>query len=47
MIINDVVLSYLAFVDELYERVNGPVVGRPLEEIIDELEGNSASGRRG
>ena len=45
-IINDVVLSYLAFVNELYERVNGPIVGRPLEEIVNEPESDSSPRRR-
>jgi hypothetical protein len=43
-IIEEVVSGYLAHVDEIYERVNAePFEGRPLEEIVNELEGSGAS----
>jgi len=45
-IINELVFAYLAFVDKLYQRVNEPIVGRPLEEIMDELESNTPPRRR-
>ena len=45
-IINEIVSAYLAFVDKLYQRANEPVVGRPLREIMDELESDTSSRRR-
>ena len=45
-IINEIVSAYLAFVDKLYQRANEPVVGRPLQEITDELESDTSSRRR-
>ncbi|MEW6222399.1 MAG: hypothetical protein AB1476_03660 [Candidatus Hadarchaeota archaeon] len=45
-IINEVVSGYLAFVDELYQRANEPVVGRPLREVMDELESDTSPRRR-
>lgn len=44
-IINKIVSSYLAHVEELYERANEyPIKGRPLKEIVDELEGRGPPG---
>ena len=43
-IIQEVVSGYLAHVEEIYERLNGPVTGRPLKEIVDKLEGRASSG---
>jgi hypothetical protein len=45
-IINELVFAYLAFVDELYQRVNEPIVGRPLKEITNELESGTSPRRR-
>jgi hypothetical protein len=43
-IIQEVVSGYLAHIEEIYERLNGQVAGRPLKEIVDELEGRASSG---
>jgi len=33
-IIQEVVSGYLAHIEEIHERLSGPVVGRPLKEIV-------------
>lgn len=45
-IIQEVVSGYLTHIEEIYERLSGPVTGRPLKEIVDELEGRPSSRRR-
>lgn len=45
-IIQEVVSSYLAYVEELCERVKEFPKGRPLEEVVDELEGRASPGGR-